>query len=738
MRKFLTLLSLTASLTFGAYIKSVTFNGLVHLSPQIAREITGLDVGHNFDYTLGDTAIKELYKQGYFEDIWIEEDDGHIIVNVQEKPTIAHIDIKGISEDDKKALLPLLGVNKGMTYDGKNIERGKKRIRQFYEAKGYFDTVVEESHEPLSDEASLDVTFKVNRGENIIIRSVQLVGANNLDYDDVEPAVINKERETFGWMWGFNDGKLRLEALPSDTGKIRDEYFAKGYLDAIVSTPYLKLYENTYDANIIYQVDEGEKYAVNSITFQIPENLLDEKELKDDLILQEGDTINVKKLRRDIKNIETKIADLGYAYVRVYPETLQNKEKHLVSIVYGVEPKEKVYIRKVIIGGNSRTADKVIRRELYLTAGDLYSKTNLEDSKSALKRTGYFEDVKITQKRINKNEMDLYVDIKEAPTGSIRGGIGYGSADGLLFDLGVSDKNIFGSGLEGSVNVSRSDKELSGRISLTNPRVFDSVYSLGGSLYAEDNDWSSYDERVYGASIVLGRKIGRHFKVSLGYVLEQTELSKLDQSLLDLGYKEGKSIKSAITPAITYDNTDDYYLPRRGIVASTSLEYAGIGGDEKFIKSISVFKAYYGLMDDIDYDLILRYKARLRYVWDKGNLPINERLYLGGISSVRGYRSRTIGPKNAKGYSYGGKQSFNNSVEVSFPLISRIKMRGAFFVDYGMIGIDSFDEYERYSAGAAIEWISPLGPINLIFAQPIDKKKGDETSSFEFTIGRRF
>lgn len=739
MKKTLILASfLMTSVAFALNIKSVTFNGLIHLSPQIAKDITGLRAGREFDYEIGNRAITNLFKQGYFEDIWIEEEDGHLTVHVKEKPTIAHIQISGVSEDDKETLASILGVNKGMTYDKSRIKEGKNRIIQYYEAKGYFDTIVEESSEPLANESSLSVKFQVNRGENIIIRSVKLSGAKNLDYGDVEPALINKEREMFGWMWGLNDGKLKLNALPTEAARIKDEYLSKGYLDSTVSTPYLKLFYDTYDANIIYQVNEGEKYTVNSISFNFPEGLLDEKKLKDNLILQEGDVINVKKLRRDMKNIETQVADLGYAYVRVYPDSMQNKEEHIVNIIYTIEPREKVYIRKVIIGGNLRTADKVIRRDLYLTAGDLYSRTNLNDSKSALKRTGYFNDVTITEKRISESQVDLYVDVKEASTGSIRGGVGYGSSDGLLFDVGVSDKNVFGSGLNGAINISRSDKELSGRISLTNPRVYDSVYSLGGSLYAEDNGWSSYDERVYGGSLQLGRKFGRHLSASLRYVLEQTELTKLDQSLKDIGYREGKSIKSAITPSITYDNTDDYYLPRRGIIASTSLEYAGLGGDEKFLKSISTLKAFYGLKDMTDYDLILRYKSRLRFAWDEGYLPINERLYLGGISSVRGYRSRTIGPKNAKGYNYGGKVSFNNSVEVSFPLIDRIKMRGALFYDYGMIGIDNFDEYARHSTGFAIEWISPLGALNLIFAKPLDTQKGDQTSSFEFTIGRQF
>lgn len=739
MGKILIALSFfVVSLSFGVTIKSVTFNGLIHLSPQIAKDLTNLKIGNDFDYELSNKAIRELFKQGYFNDIWIEEDDGHIEVNVKEKPTIALIEYEGVSEDDEKNLKNLLGINKGMVYDKSNLKTAKIRIEKYFEAKGYFDTIVEEEATPLQEESSLKILFKVNRGEDIIINSIKLSGAKELDYGDIEPAVINKQREFMGWMWGLNDGKLRLEALPNDPARIRDEYLARGYLDATVSNPYLRLYYDTYNASIIYKVDEGTKYSVKSVNISIPISEINLKNIKEDLLLQEGDTFDVKKLRRDIKKIETKVADKGYAYVRIYPDTFQDKNSSTVSITYSIIPGEKVTINRVIIGGNARTADHVIRRDIYTTAGELYNRTNLDESKNALKRTGYFDDVTISEKRISKDKIDLYVKVKEAPTGSIQGGVGYGSSQGFLFDIGVSDKNIFGTGLKGSINASRTDDEISGRISVTNPRVYDSAYSLGGSIYAEDNDWNSYEELIYGFSVTGGRMIGRYTNVYLKYVLEQTELTKLQQSLIDAGYTEGKSIKSAIVPSIIFNNTDDYYLPRRGIIASSSLEYAGIGGDEKFIKNINSFKYFYGLEDLIGYDIILRYKAKLRYVWDKGFLPINERLYLGGISTVRGYDSRSIGPKNSKGYEYGGTKSFNNSIEASFPLINRLKMRWAVFYDYGMIGEDKIDDFTRSTAGVTLEWVSPLGAINLIFSRPIDKMPGDETSSFEFTIGRQF
>ncbi|MDR1555359.1 MAG: outer membrane protein assembly factor BamA, partial [Campylobacteraceae bacterium] len=420
------------------------------------------------------------------------------------------------------------------------------------------------------------------------------------------------------------------------------------------------------------------------------------------------------------------------------PDIKKDEKNYIVNLIYTVVPGDKVYIRDVRIMGNSMTIDRVIRRDIFLAPRDLYNRTDLAESRNALRRTSYFEDVTIKEERVSKDEVDLVVEVKERQTGAIGGGIGYGSSDGFLINAYVSETNVLGSGISTSVNVERSDKELSGSISATNPRVLDSVYSLGGSVYRRDYDYYDYDELSTGFYITLGRRLGRYISVSTRYTYEQSELSDLTESLkYDRSGLLEKSMKSSIMPGISFNDTDDYYLPRRGIAASTSFEFAGVGGDQKFLKSISKFATFYGLEDTIGYDLILRYKAQFGWIQENGYLPYNEKLYLGGIGSLRGFESNSIAPKNSNNSLTGGKISFLNSVELSFPLVDRIKMRGTLFFDYGMIGEKSFDE-KRSSAGVGIEWISPMGPIQFVFARPVTRKDYDRTSSFEFTMGRQF
>ncbi|MGI7628335.1 outer membrane protein assembly factor BamA [Campylobacter coli] len=738
MKKIISICALVA-LSNAAVIKEIKFNGLNHLSNASALNLTGLKIGETINLDKINTAILNLYKQNYFENIAVEENNGILNIIVTEKPSIAKISITGIASNDRKQVESILGIKRGTLFDEASAKEASERIKAYYEAKSYFDTIVEYRKKTLENTEGLELEFIVNRGENIVINNVNLSGAKEFSYSDIEPSIVNKEKEFMGWMWGRNDGKLKIFELSNDSARISDEYMKKGYLDVQVSSPYLKTYTDTYQANLTYFIKEGKPYKIESISIENPlfseeENIQNVKNLRS----TQGKLINIEDIRKDVKTIETQSADLGYAFAEVYPDIQKNDQTQEASVVFKVIPHDKVYIRNVIISGNSRTVDRVVRRELYITEGNLYNRTDLSESTNALRRTSYFDDVEIKEEKVDDTHIDLIVNVKEASTGAISGGIGYGSSDGLLLNASLSDTNIFGSGIKSSASVDKSDDTLSGRISLINPRILDSQYSLGGTLYSNDYEWDNYSEKNYGFDITLGRQFARYYNVSLTYNLEQSDIYHLSPTLLRTGYELGKTIKSSITPAITFNNTDDYYLPRKGIIASTSLEYAGLGGDQEFLSSSSKFNFYQGLQDYIGYDLIYRYKASFYKVWDEGYLPINQRIYLGGIRSLRGFESRTVSPKNEWGDEVGGTIAFANSVELSFPLIDRIKLRGSVFFDYGMIGNKNLDEIQRMSTGLGIEWITPIGPLQLVFAKPLNDKKGDDTNTFEFNLGTRF
>ncbi len=750
MKKILLSFSLALATLNAQTIQDIKFSGLVHISDAIAKEIIGLKIGDKINPSKVNQSIKKLYAQQYFSDVWVDEENGILEYHVTEKPIIAKVGLVGMGKDKAEEALNSAGIKKGDVYDENKIANVKKKLVKDLEKKGYFDSVVEIENEQLN-EGSLSTNVVINQGENIYIKKIHLYGTKDFKYSDFEPYVANKEQQVAGWLLGRNDGKLKADQLKYDALRIKEFYLKNGYLDIKVDGPYLKTNFSNYTAELTYRINEGKQYKINSITLEFDDSIVNKNDIKENLKLKETKVFNVEKLRKDVSKISRKFSDKGYAFAQTIPDVKQNREAGTVDITFRVKPNNKAYVNNITIAGNSRTLDRVIRRELYLSEGEEFKQGDLQDSTNALRRTGYFNNVNIQTKQVTEDKIDLLVNVNEASTGSIMGGISYGSYDGFGINAGISDRNFLGTGIEVGTDIDYSEKTLKGSLNFYNPRLFDSIYSIGGNIYRKDYDYINYQEETLGASLKLGRKIQRNLHVSLAYIYEETELSELSDALKDNNfYREGKFTKSAIIPSITYDNTDDYYLPRHGINIGLSSEIAGLGGDSDFIRNSINAKYYYGLEDLIDYDLIIRLKARASIINDRGDesvgaiqsitLPLNERLYLGGMGTVRGYKHGTLAPKNEEGDLLGAKKMASASLELSVPLIESVQLRLMGFYDYGMTGEDDFSDIHRSSVGAGLEWAkSPLGvPLQIFYAHALDEKEGDSTSKIEFNLGRRF
>ena len=673
---------------------------------------------------------------------------------IQRNAAITNISIKGV--DDTKKLMPILSIKKGDRYSPEKIAHAKAAIVKAMEAGGYYGTNVKTEIKPVND--GVAVTFNVNKGEKIKIDKVTFVGNKHLSSSVLEDNLVNKKGTWFSWIpiIGGGGGTAMPDQLPYDQMRIRETYLEHGFLDAKVSEPLMKIDFSNYKADVTYVVHEGEPYKVSRVKIQGKIPGLDVQKIDEELHLKPGKIFNVKKLRRDLKMLHEKVGNLGFAFAQIEPIFKKDAKNHTVSITYKIIPHRKVYINDVIITGNTKTLDYVIRRYIYLAPGDLYNYTDLEDTKKELQRTGFFDKVVVKPQRISEDKINLIVEVTEAQTGSLSGGIGYGSYDGFMINASVSERNLFGTGIAGSVTLDYGQKSHNYALSFSDPRVFNTLFSLSMGIYDSrqeydyNNETEDYTVDRTGGWFNFGRKIGRHMHASLGY--SYTDVNYHDYTppagVDPRAYESYK--KSSILGSFTFDNTDDYYVPREGIYSKLSLEYAGAGGDAEFWKADWKFATYYGLEDAIDYDLILRYKLHAGYMNDNGYTPIAEMYTLGGSrDGVRGYAPGSVSPKytdtNGNEYIAGGDQIVVNSVEASIPLdMITHGMRLTGFVDYGMIrntiykNIDTDSWIDRASTGAQIEWKSPFGPINLVFAYPINKKSGDDTSIFEFTMGSKF
>jgi outer membrane protein insertion porin family len=743
----LLLLSIPTLILAQTHIKDIEFEGLHHISKEMALDTINLSIGERISEREIDNSIKEFYKYGYFDDIVVENNQGTIKFIFKEKPSIINIEVKNYkdtNEDGEDTILNDLGIKKGDLLSLDRIKNAKKRLLRKLEDEGLIDSIVEYNIENISPE-TVSLVFDVQKGQNIILNKVSYNGASSLNKDDFEDLTLNNEAQSFGWFFGRNDGELKINELQNDALRIKEIYMQNGFLDATVDTPLLEVDFYNYKSTLNFDIEENSKYSINDISLEISSDIKDVEALKESLSIKSGETFNIENLRKDIEKIRTHVANQGYAYTKVYPDFRKDSVTNSVDVIYKVIEGNIVYINDVIISGNQRTIDRVIRREIYLAPKDMFNLTDLTDSKNALQRTGYFDSVHIEQKRVSYDKIDLIVHVKEAPTGNIMVGGGYGSYDGLLLNASVSDKNIFGSGLNLGLGIDSSSRQSRYYISLYNPRIKDSTYTGSFEIHNNENE-IYYDEYRLtqiskGASVGVGKKYNRFTNLFLKYRFdniteEYEEYSEEEEEYVRRIDKDDEYSTSSITPSFTFNNTDDFYVPRNGIIFSSSVEFAGLGGDSKFARNINSFRYYKGLEDAINYDLIFRYKANLNVLADMGQITKGSSFYLGGVNSVRGYKSYAFGPDSIDDEPF--KKFFSNSLELSMPLIEDAKMRLAFFLDYGMIGENNFTEYKKSGTGAAIEWFSPVGPVQFIFAKAINPEDGDPTSDFEFNLGQKF
>jgi len=760
---------LVGSLLLAQKITQIKFEGLSHLSPAVAMEVAGVHVGDQMDVDKINQSLVNFFNQGYFEDVWVDRKGGTLIYHFKEKTAIANVEIKGFgSGDEAEKLLKSIGLKKGDLYDEMRVEKAKKLLIERLQSEGNYDSVVEVTKTKVGDNA-ISLVFEVNKGEKIKIKKINFKGAKALSPSDLERDLVNKEEDFLGWMPFMNNGEVHVDQLEYDAYRLKETYMKHGYLDAEVSKPLMRVDYSDYTAEVDYQIKEGPQYRVGEVSISSPVKALNTADLLSNLKLKKGRIFNIKKMRKDMEMIKNAVGDLGYAYAKVSPQMKKDTAQKVVNLQYVIHPGKKVKIHDVLISGNDTTKDRVIRRYIYLAPGDIFSATDLKDSKHALGRTGFFEQVDIQSQRVSEDQIDLLVKVKEASTGTISLGGGYGSYEGLMVNASVSDKNLFGTGITGSLGFDISKISQSYNVSFVNPKIWDSMYSLGLSLYKRKYEYIDYTEDSLGGSLNLGRQFYRHIyaSVGIGYVDNQSTFNEDSTYLTDLQRRiyNDQYKKLSGFASISFDNTDDYYLPREGYIASLNAEFAQLDGDDynattypggygNFTKLNAKFGAFYGMEDLIDYDLILRFKARATYIQkgDDEKLPIAERLFMGGIGSVRGYQPYSIAPTLPNGDRIGGTYRTSATVEASIPLSEAAKMRLAFFFDYGLIGMDAEpytaldgtrkyydeDDITRSSVGAVVEWQSGFGPINLVFGYALDDEPGDETSSFEFSMGTKF
>ncbi len=572
--------------------------------------------------------------------------------------------------------------------------------------------------------------------KKIKIEKVRFIGNHKLSSDELSENLINRTPKL-----GILGGELKRDALKTDAMIIRDTYYQHGYLDVLVDNPKVTIDSKTGKAIITHKIiREGLPYKVSSVRISTFKNV-DRNDLTKEIKLKKGEIFNVETLRQDLRSITKRIGSKGYPFAKVAPKFLKNSKNKTITVVYVVLPGKKGTINDIIIKGNKKTKESVIRSYITLAPGDQYNLSDLLDAQNQLMRTGFFKSATIRPVPARNGKVNLVVNVEEDKTGEIMGAGGYDSLEGLFVEGSFSEKNLMGTGITLGISASYSKMKKNGTLFFDDPRVAGTLFGLYGGIFYTTTDDSldtyGYDKLEKGGYIGIRRQLTSELSGSIDYNYNDVSYSDINTSIYPDGLED--YTKSSIGLSLKYNSTDNFHTPRKGIYAKARIEYAGLGSSSKlakYIKTSLKFAAYYGLKEQTGYDLILRYKMQANYIKDNGFIPEAEKLHIGGYYyGVRGYRSASINPKYDK---HGGTKSLVNSVEASIPLSEKQQIRLTGFADYGYIADDLGNSKTKKSIGAQLEWRSPFGDVNFILAKAIDAEPEDDTTSFEFTIGKEF
>ncbi len=696
-----------------------------------------------------DNDIRAIYKLGHFQDVQVSteasEKGTRLVYLVSEKPIVRTISFAGNKELTTDKLKEALEFKQNSIFTTKDLAKSIIKIKKLYGDDGYYLAEVE----PVVTKSSptdLTVTFRIVEGKKILIRTIHFDGNKNFSNRKLRGVMETQEQWFLSWL--TNAGTYKEEVLKNDSALIADFYMNNGFINVKVGEPTVKLAEAKDALEVFVGITEGEQFRVGEIGFK-GEMLESASDLRKKLKSEPGELFSRAILRTDIFTLTDVYADKGYAFANVNPLTKADAEKKTVDLTFDMEKGELVYFERINIAGNPKTRDKVVRRELRVDEGELYSATGMKRSKQQLMNTGYFEEATIaTAKGSAGNKLNVDVNIKEKPTGTFSIGGGYSSLDGIIGQGSVQQANFLGLGLKANLSGSIGGKSQTYSLGITDPYFLDTKWTLGGDIYRSERDYTDYSRRLMGGDVKAGYPISDFigtffmYKYEIKDIYNETDYYKtLDPTI----YQRGSSTTSSVFSSITRNTTDYRLDPSSGMISSLSAEYAGLGGDNKYARYIGDTTWFHPLYKK----LIFSTKLTLGYIQNVGKpVPIDEKFYLGGIFSLRGYKARTVSPistsliDGSKIYNGGNKEAFGN-MELTFPLLPEAGIKGVAFFDYGNAYGENSKMFSSVlmSYGGGIRWASPIGPLRLEYGIPLNPRGGGEDSSsgrFEFSIGSLF
>lgn len=748
-------------------IRDIRVEGLQRTEAGTVFSYLPVKVGETLNDDRAAAAIKALFATGFFKDVKLEAQGDVLIVAVEERPSISKLTLSGMkefSEEDLKTGLKQTGLAEGRVFDKSLLDRAEQELKRQYFNLGRYSVQVVTTITPL-ERNRVALQFDVVEGEAAKIRQINLIG-NKAFAEKKLLKLFNSS--TPGWLsWYTKDDQYSKTKLSGDLETLRSHYLNQGYLEFNIDSTQVSISPDKKDIYITVNMTEGPKYTVSDVKLA-GQMLVPEQELKKLIMVKPGEVFSREKLTESSRKISDRLGNEGYAFANVNAVPELDKEKHQVAFTLFVDPGRRVYINRVNVAGNSKTRDEVVRREVRQMEGGWYNAEKINLSRDRLNRLGFFNEVNVETPAVPgaTDQVDVNISVAEKATGNILLGAGFSSSEGLVLSGSVNQSNVFGTGNRLAVQINSGSVNTVYSLSFTNPYYTLDGVSLGYDLYRRDVDATSldgvgeYESSTTGLGARLGLPISEKDSIYFGAGIEQLAIGTTANSPIQ--YKNfvtrfGSGNEATVNTlrldtSIARDTRDNFLFPTKGLMQRAAVEFGAPPGDLQYYKLSLQHQQYFPLTKD--FTLMINGEAGYAAGIGGKPLPFFRNFFTGGVSSVRGFESGTIGPKDLdtvtnEVVTLGGDTKLVGNVELLFPMpgMKDNSVRLSTFLDAGGVfgegnalygsNTFSFDDM-RFSAGLGVAWNSPLGPLRFSLAYPLNKKDTDKTQVFQFNLGSTF
>lgn len=722
-------------------------------------------------------AARELFATGLFDDVSLAREGDVLVVQVVERPTIARLNISGnkqISEDDLRQGLEESGLSEGQVLQLSTLEEMQRELEGVYQAQGRYSARIDVDVEEV-DEGRVQVNIDINEGGVAKIRQINIVG--NEAFDDETLRDLFELEDSPGLFFGwFSSDEYSREALAGDIERLRSYYLDRGYVNFDITSTQVSIGPEKNDIYITLNVDEGSQFQVGDIRFS-GDLQIAESEARELLEVQSGNTFSRSELNASTEALRQRLGTEGFAFADVEGIPQVADGSSTVDLVIGVDPGQRTYVRRIEFVGNTTTQDEVLRREMVQLEGAPASTEAITQSRQRLQRLGFFSQVEVDTRRVpgETDQLDVTYNVEEQPSGSISASIGFSQSAGVIYGASLSQKNFLGTGNRVNVGAQRSDTFTSINFGFTDPYWTLDGISRGYNVFYretdyEDSDISTYSTDAYGAGINFGYPISELSRLNFGANFEDTTIktyfdtaSEIERYVMDEG-ENAQSVK--LTGSWTRNNLNRGMMPTAGSYQRISLETAAPGSDVGYYKARARAQQLFPIDDD--HLWALKFSGNLGYADTLGGndpYPFYENFYAGGLGSVRGFTSNTLGQRTTpqrvggRDRTMGGNVLVEGSAEMIFPLPfieDQSSLQSSVFFDAGNTFLTScYDVLEddadrqrcnsgvdlgdlRYSVGVGLSWLTPVGPLTFSVAEPVNDESDDDTQFFQFSLGQTF